>query len=129
MVPNEHYVLTRRFSAKEEKKRVVAVVYDANSLNYQWVGFENHLNYFHHQGKGLPLSLARGLTGYLNSTLVDSFFRLFNGNTQVNATDLRNLKYPTLKQLLELGEKIGNSFPSQQTIDELIQQDILKNQS
>ncbi|MBD2483954.1 Eco57I restriction-modification methylase domain-containing protein [Planktothrix sp. FACHB-1365] len=126
LLPNEHYVLTRRFSAKEEKKRVVAVVYDANSLNSQWVGFENHLNYFHHQGKGLSLCLARGLTAYLNSTLVDSFFRLFNGNTQVNATDLRNLKYPTLKQLLELGEKIGNSFPSQQTIDELIQQDILK---
>ncbi|HEV2459417.1 MAG TPA: Eco57I restriction-modification methylase domain-containing protein, partial [Ktedonobacterales bacterium] len=28
VVPNEHYVLVRRFSSKEEKKRVVAAVYD-----------------------------------------------------------------------------------------------------
>ncbi len=121
LVPNEHYVLTKRFSSKEEKKRIVAVVWDANKINTSSVGFENHLNYFHKQGRGLDISLARGLAIYLNSSLVDTFFRLFSGHTQVNATDLRNLKYPSLEQLLLLGSKIGEVFPTQCEIDELVE--------
>jgi adenine-specific DNA-methyltransferase len=121
LVPNEHYVLTKRFSTKEEKKRIVAVVYDADRFNCDWVGFENHLNYFHQNGRGLNLTLARGLAAYLNSSLVDAFFRLFNGHTQVNATDLRNLKYPTIKQLITLGLSIEEHLPSQTEIDQLVQ--------
>jgi adenine-specific DNA-methyltransferase len=90
------------------------------------VGFENHLNYFHQQGRGLNLTLARGLAVYLNSSLVDAFFRLFNGNTQVNATDLRNLKYPNLEQLLLLGDRVGEIFPTQPEIDELVGKQLLK---
>ena len=126
LVPNEHYVLVKRFSSKEEKKRIVAVVWDANKINSSSVGFENHLNYFHQQGRGLDLTLARGLAIYLNSSLVDAFFRLFNGHTQVNATDLRNLKYPSLEQLLLLGNEIGEIFPTQTEIDELVEKQLLK---
>ncbi|AVH64943.1 BsuBI/PstI family type II restriction endonuclease [Nostoc sp. 'Peltigera membranacea cyanobiont' N6] len=131
LIPNEHYVLCKRFSSKEEKRRVVAVVYDADQFNYAYVGFENHLNYFHKDGRGLSLTLARGLAVYLNSTLVDAFFRLFNGHTQVNATDLRKLKYPNLEQLLSLGTAIKERFPSLQEIDELIENQLfdMSNQS
>ena len=125
LVPNEHYVLSKRFSSKEEKKRIVAVVWDANKINSSSVGFENHLNYFHKQGRGLDITLARGLAIYLNSSLVDAFFRLFNGHTQVNATDLRNLRYPSLEQLFLLGSEIGEMFPTQREIDELIEKQLL----
>jgi adenine-specific DNA-methyltransferase len=125
LIPNEHYVISKRFSSKEEKRRVVAVVYDATQFDYAYVGFENHLNYFHKDGRGLSLTLARGLAVYLNSTLVDAFFRLFNGHTQVNATDLRKLKYPNLEQLLSLGTDIKEQFPSLQKIDELIENKLL----
>jgi adenine-specific DNA-methyltransferase len=131
LIPNEHYVLCKRFSSKEEKRRVVAVVYDADQFNYAYIGFENHLNYFHKNGRGLSLPLARGLAVYLNSTLVDAFFRLFNGHTQVNATDLRKLKYPNLSQLLLLGTAIREGFPSLEEIDELIENQLfgMSNQS
>ncbi|PNK02806.1 adenine methyltransferase, partial [Cylindrospermopsis raciborskii S14] len=123
LVPNGNYVLIKRFSSKEEKKRVVSVVYEADRFDVDWVGFENHLNYFHRNGKGLDINLAKGLSLYLNSSLVDSFFRLFNGHTQINATDLRNLKYPTLEQLLFLGKQEG--FLSQQQIDEIMEERLL----
>ncbi|MCU0545684.1 MAG: hypothetical protein MUE44_26540 [Oscillatoriaceae cyanobacterium Prado104] len=58
--------------------------------------------------------------------MVDAFFRLFNGNTQVNATDLRNLKYPNLEQLILLGDRIGEIFPAQPEIDELVGRQLLK---
>jgi adenine-specific DNA-methyltransferase len=123
LVPNECYVLVKRFSSKEEARRVVAIVYDPQCFTTDQVGFENHLNYFHRNGRGLDYDLARGLAAFLNSTLVDEYFRQFNGHTQVNATDLRNLRYPTQKQLRALGEKIGDHFLSQQELDDLLSQE------
>jgi adenine-specific DNA-methyltransferase len=110
LVPAGRYVLTKRFSAKEERRRIVASVYEAPEP----AGLENHLNYFHRGGAGLPAEIAVGLAAYLNSTAVDDYFRLFSGHTQVNATDLRNLHYPTRVQL----EKLGRiATPDQDAID------------
>ena len=124
LVPNENYVLVRRFSAKEEKRRVVAAVYDAARIPAAVVGFENHLNYFHRNGGGIDLTLARGLAVFLNSTLVDAYFRQFNGHTQVNATDLRSLKYPSLEQLRALGQDVADDFPDQAEVDELMRKEL-----
>ncbi len=80
--------------------RIFAAVYDPTRVCAERVGFENHLNVFHAQGAGLSPLLARGLALYLNSTIVDQFFRLFNGHTQVNASDLRSLPYPSQETLI-----------------------------
>jgi adenine-specific DNA-methyltransferase len=125
LVPNEPYVLVRRFSAKEERRRVVAAVYDPARIACARVGYENHLNYFHRNGGGLDLPLARGLAAFLNSTLVDAYFRQFNGHTQVNATDLRCLRYPKAEQLRALGQRIGAEFPPQSDLDEMVEQELL----
>jgi hypothetical protein len=90
------------------------------------VGFENHLNYYHCNGRGLDYDLAKGLTAFLNSTLLDEYFRQFNGHTQVNATDLRSLPYPSREQLEALGAKIGEAFPSQDELDRLIEEELLR---
>ncbi len=120
LVPSEPYVLVKRFSAKEERRRVVAAVYDPKRLRAEQVGFENHLNYFHCEGRGLPERLAKGLAIFLNSTLVDLYFRQFNGHTQVNATDLRSLRYPSREQLLSLGARMNDEFPDQDDVDEIV---------
>ncbi|MBN2315353.1 MAG: Eco57I restriction-modification methylase domain-containing protein [Sedimentisphaerales bacterium] len=121
MVPKGYYVLTRRFSAKEERRRVVAAVYDPKRINVPLIGFENHLNYFHARGKGLSSNIARGLALYLNSTLFDQYFRLFSGHTQVNATDLRKMRYPTREQLIQLGTYVNKHMPDQEIVDVILQ--------
>jgi adenine-specific DNA-methyltransferase len=121
LVPKGVYVLVKRFSSKEEKRRVVAAVYDPERIDAGHVGFENHTNYYHRDGAGLPLTLAKGLAAFLNSSLVDMYFRQFSGHTQVNATDLRNFRYPTPLQLEELGSHVGEEFPTQETIDALLE--------
>jgi adenine-specific DNA-methyltransferase len=120
LVPSGVYVLVKRFSAKEEQRRVVAAVYDPERTPAPRVGFENHLNYFHEGGRGLSYDLARGLAAFLNSSLVDAYFRQFNGHTQVNAADLRSLKYPSRAELEALGAAVGNTTPNQDTLDHLI---------
>ena len=123
LVASGFYVLTKRFSAKEERRRVVAAVCDPRRFQSQWLGFENHLNYFHSRGEGLPSNLAKGLALFLNSTLLDRHFRLFSGHTQVNATDLRKMRYPTHDQLLRMGNHVKDKMPDQETIDEILEEE------
>lgn len=122
LVPCGTYVLVKRFSAKEEARRIVAAIYDPDRVGATAVGFENHLNYFHAKGAGLPKELALGLAAFLNSTLVDAFFRQFNGHTQVNATDLRKLKYPSRTQLEALGARLGDRMAAQEELDQLLEE-------
>ena len=124
VVPNQYYVLVKRFSSKEEKRRVYAALYDPQKIPVKKVGIENHINYFHRRYGGLSKDIARGLTLYLNSSLVDQYFRQFSGHTQVNATDLRNLKYPSEAQLLALGRRIYDQFPDQDGIDKIISEEL-----
>jgi len=124
LLPTGTYVLVKRFSAKEEPRRVVAAIYEASVAKQPVVAFENHLNYFHKNGKELPSKLARGLAAYLNSTLVDAYFRQFNGHTQVNATDLRSLRYPSLIELESIGSRINGMFPQQQQLDRIIEEEL-----
>jgi adenine-specific DNA-methyltransferase len=58
------------------------------------------------------------LAAFLNTTTVDQFFRQFNGHTQVNATDLRNLRYPSLDDLEALGE-VASAGLEQEKLDEI----------
>ena len=125
LIPAGYYVLVKRFSAKEETRRVVAAVYDPKRIDAVRVAFENHLNYFHRNGGGLPASVAKGLAAYLNSSVVDAYFRQFSGHTQVNATDLRSLRYPDESRLISLGKRIGSCFPEQGELDRLIDEVIL----
>lgn len=105
LYPNGFYCVVRRFSSKEEKRRVVASVVDPAVFgDHTVLGFENHMNLFHENKRGLPELLARGLAVFLNTTAVDESFRRFNGHTQVNATDLKLMKYPSREALIELGK-------------------------
>lgn len=120
LVPAGIYVLTKRFTSKEERRRLVACIYDPGRLLSHNVGFENHLNYIHKNGKGLDMCLARGLWAYLNSSALDLYFRQFNGHTQVNATDLRNVRFPTAEQLRRIGSHISNTSLDQEEIDSIV---------
>ncbi len=124
LVPPGSYVLVKRFSAKEEKRRITAAVCDPSRMPESDYAFENHLNYFHRYGNGLPATLTKGLAGYLNSTLVDSYFRQFSGHTQVNATDLRGLRYPDAETLERIGNRINEAFPSQGELDAIVTEEL-----
>lgn len=120
LYPNGFYCVVRRFSSKEEKRRVVASVVDPAAFGDSTVlGFENHMNLFHENKRGLPELLARGLAVFLNTTAVDECFRRFNGHTQVNATDLKLMKYPSREALTLLGQWAKQqSEITQEMIDE-----------
>ena len=121
LVPAGCYVLVKRFSAKEERRRVVAAVWDSDVSP----AFENHLNVFHMRGHGLQRDVAIGLSYWLNSSIVDRYFRTFSGHTQVNATDLRTLRYPSADQMAALGAAQQPTLPAQDVIDAIVDEYLL----
>ncbi len=124
LFPTGWYVLVNRFSAKEEKRRIVAAVYDPARLTTQYVAFDNKLNVLHCNGAGLAENLAKGLVVFLNSTLVDGYFRQFSGHTQVNAGDLRSLNFPDSEELERLGRRMGRSLPDQDEINRWVREEV-----
>jgi tRNA1(Val) A37 N6-methylase TrmN6 len=118
LYPKGFYTIVRRFSSKEERRRIVAHVVDPAAFKGDMIGFENHLNVFHSGKRGITADVARGLAVFLNSTSVDAYFRRFSGHTQVNATDLRFLRYPELLELEEMGRWVqAQESLTQESID------------
>jgi adenine-specific DNA-methyltransferase len=120
LVPNKNYVLMRRFSAKEEKRRLVAAPYLKDQSESQWLGLENHLNYIHRPGGELTEEEARGLSVLYNSSVMDTYFRSLNGNTQVSATELRAMPLPDRDLLVRIGTAANPPPKSLEEIDILV---------
>lgn len=108
-LPTGYYVAVKRFSAKEEKRRLVASLVAPEDFQTSLIAFENHLNVFMQDKHGLDKYIAYGLVVWVNTTWLDEKFRRFSGHTQVNATDLRNLLYPSATQLSDMGKKLESS--------------------
>jgi adenine-specific DNA-methyltransferase len=106
LLPSKNYVLLRRFSAKEERRRLTASCLIGASQPGPYVALENHLNYIYHAERSLSLDETYGLAALFNSALLDRYFRTISGSTQVNATELRTMPFPILKSVAAIGRKI-----------------------
>ncbi|MGH7450553.1 MAG: Eco57I restriction-modification methylase domain-containing protein [bacterium] len=120
LVADKNYVLMRRFSAKEEHRRLIAAPLIAGYLGSPQIGLENHLNYVHKPGGTLTIDEAWGLAALYNSSLLDTYFRVVNGNTQVSATELRAMPLPPLKLIVDIGRKTRTSLDRIEEIDSLV---------
>lgn len=118
LVPNTPMVLLRRFSPKEDHRRVTATAY-LGHLPGPVIGLENHLNYIYRPGGALTNTEVRGLAAYLVSSVVDVYFRAVAGSTQVNASELRKLPFPSMKTIVWIGEALA-AEPSLADIDSTV---------
>jgi adenine-specific DNA-methyltransferase len=112
LVPVRNYVLVKRFSSKEQKRRLYAGVLLGSEFSFNKVGIENHLNYIYNKNGELSVDETYGIAGILNTSLLDIFFRMINGSTQVNAVDIRNLPFPSLENIKRIGELVRKTKPS-----------------
>jgi adenine-specific DNA-methyltransferase len=120
LVPDATYVLLRRFSAKEEKRRLVTAPLIQGDLDEDLIGLENHLNYIRGVSRELDEELAYGLSALLNSTFLDRFFRISNGNTQVSATELRAMPLPAERDIRAIGAEAQGSANDLSLLDALV---------
>lgn len=103
LLPARRYVLLKRFTAKEERRRLVAGIVEPKDSYSPLLGLENHLNYIYGTVGELTGDEAFGLAALLNSMLIDRYFRAISGNTQVNAAEIRAMPLPDLKAITKIG--------------------------
>ena len=84
------------------------------------IGIENHLNYIHRPGGTLSEDEAWGLAALYNSRLLDTWFRVVNGNTQVSATELRTMPHPPHGVIVALGRRVKGLDAPTDGLDALV---------
>ena len=103
-----NYLLIKRFSSKEEKRRIQpAMFFKTDFEEYDFISTENHVNFIGSiDNKEIKKDLIYGLYGIYNSTLYDKYYRILNGSTQVNATEINNIPIPKENLIEEIGKKL-----------------------
>jgi adenine-specific DNA-methyltransferase len=109
LLPAKRYVLLKRFTAKEERRRLVAGIVETKDSYSPLLGLENHLNYVYRPGGEFSKDEALGLAALFNSVLVDRYFRAISGNTQVNAAEIRAMPVPRLDTIRLIGQAVERS--------------------
>ncbi len=106
LLPAKRYVLLKRFTAKEERRRLVAGIVEPTDSYSPLLGLENHLNYVYSPNGELSREEAFGLAALFNSALIDRYFRAISGNTQVNAAEIRAMPTPDLETIRQIGKDV-----------------------
>lgn len=121
LVRNRNYVILRRFSAKEEPRRLVAAPFLAKEFSVEQIGLENHLNYVYKKKGDLSDEEVIGLSALLNSAVIDRYFRIVNGNTQVNAAELRAMPLPEFETIANIGRRLREAQKRQEAdLEEIV---------
>lgn len=106
LISNGNYVLIKRFSTKEGKRRINAYVILEKFLNADYIGIENHVNYIYRKKGKLTKNETYGIAALLNSKLYNRYFQLTNGSTQVNVSEIKNIPLPSLEKIRVIGDLI-----------------------
>lgn len=113
LINKQNLILIRRFSSKDDLKRIVAAPVTKDFfINFDEIGIENHLNYVYSELNSFSRVHTYGVAALLNSTIVDLYFRTFNGNTNVSATELKNLPLPSIDIIEKIGKDVTLSIDS-----------------
>ncbi len=120
LLPVKNYVLLKRFTSKEQRRRLDSAVLKQSEFPFESVGIENHVNYIHKPKGNLSIGEVFGIAALLNTGLIDNYFRSLNGHTQVNATEIRNLPLPDISVIKKIGEVVSKVKDMSANLDEMI---------
>lgn len=104
--PNKNYLFIKRFTAKEEHRRLQCGVYLAKKYpEYSKISTQNKINFI--DGiRDLSECVVYGLYVLFNSTLYDCYYRILNGSTQVNSTEVNSMPVPSMDVIEAMGKEL-----------------------
>lgn len=107
MQDNKNYLFVKRFTAKEEPRRLQCGVYLSKKYpQYEKISTQNKINFIDSVLTEMSECLVYGLYVLFNSTIYDEYYRILNGSTQVNSTEINNMPVPELETIQEMGRKL-----------------------
>lgn len=119
---NKNYLLVKRFTSKEEKRRLQCGIYLASTQpDYSAISTDNKLNFIEGLKQDLSDEQVYGLYVLFNSTIYDQYYRILNGSTQVNSTEINAMPVPPLNLIEHLGNALINADDlSVETCDKIL---------
>jgi adenine-specific DNA-methyltransferase len=122
LIDNTNMVLVRRMTSKEEDRRLIAAPHVARQLTEKLkIGIENKVNYIVRKKGALSIHETLGIASMLNSRIYDDYFRTFNGNTHVSATELKRIPFPSRQSIEEVGKRVaGLKKPNDKKIENIV---------
>ena len=107
--PNVNYLFVKRFTSKEESRRLQCGVYLARRHpEYEKISTQNKINFITGL-EGLSECVTYGLYVLFNSTVYDRYYRILNGSTQVNSTEINSMPVPPVKIIEKMGRDLMSS--------------------
>ena len=120
--PNKNYLFVKRFTAKEEHRRLQCGVYLAKKHpEYAQISTQNKINFIDGM-RDLSECVVYGLYVLFNSTLYDCYYRILNGSTQVNSTEVNSMPVPSMDVI----EAMGKELIAAHDMSELVCDNILR---
>lgn len=103
LIPVKNYILLKRLTSKCNIKRIFASPFLQKEFRqFKFIGLENHLNYICGIDRDLDIDEVNDMCAFLTSDIVDKYFRLINGSTQLNASDLLKMPLPKYDLICKL---------------------------
>ncbi len=103
---NTNYLFVKRFTAKEERRRLQCGIYLSKKYSkYKMISTQNKINFITGL-KSLSECMVYGLYVLFNSTLYDSYYRILNGSTQVNSTEINSMPVPPVNTIEKMGKEL-----------------------
>ncbi len=100
---NSDLLLVKRFTAKEEERRLQCGIYLKQRYSqFEYISTQNKVNFI----KCDSPCITYGLYVLLNSTLYDCYYRILNGSTQVNSTEINQMPIPERTIIEEMGREL-----------------------
>ena len=104
--PNANYLFVKRFTSKEEARRLQCGVYlSRRNPGYDRISTQNKINFITGMD-GLSECVTYGLYVLFNSTLYDRYYRILNGSTQVNSTEVNTMPVPSMDLIERMGHEL-----------------------
>jgi len=100
---NSDFLLVKRFTSKEEERRLQCGIYLKQKYpQFEYISTQNKVNFI----KCDSPCITYGLYVLLNSTLYDCYYRILNGSTQVNSTEINQMPIPERSIIEEMGREL-----------------------
>lgn len=107
---NKNYLFVKRFTAKEEPRRLQCGIYLANDFpKYKKISTQNKINFIDGLLTEMSECVVYGLYVLFNSTIYDQYYRILNGSTQVNSTEINSMPVPDMNTIQEMGKLLMKS--------------------
>ena len=116
---NTNYLLVKRFTAKEERRRLQCGIYlQSDHPEYTHISTQNKVNFI----KCETPELAYGLYVLMNSTIYDTYYRILNGSTHVNSTEINNMPVPDAATITAMGRQLMGQELTEHNCNTIIEQ-------